>query len=251
MAITPTKKKAYAKPGAILSPADCVCITVGVTAHRDLATVDKDLLRQKVREFFMQLQNDFPKLPIKLLNALAEGGDRLVAEVAIELGIELIIPLPMPCAEYEKDFTSEASRAEFRELCNRYDVTELPIVEGSTLETIAQNPEARGRQYAQLGVFISSHSQILLALWDGKWSEKLGGAASVVHFRLNDYMPGYMEPEVTAQLLADNENDLVYHIVCPRADRPTSAQPLSTVWLSDQGEQRSESMPPPILFRAG
>ena len=96
-------------PTGVLSPADCVCITVGVTAHRDLDAADQHQLRQQVREFFQQLQHDYPHLPVKLLNSLAEGGDRLVAEVATELGISLIIPLPMPAEEYETDFTSEAS----------------------------------------------------------------------------------------------------------------------------------------------
>jgi hypothetical protein len=224
----------------ILAPDDCVCITVGVTAHRNLAFANEQTLRAQVRDFFEDLWRQFPHLPVKLLNPLAEGGDRLVAEVARELGISLIVPLPMPLAEYEKDFKSAESLQQFRDLCAQGEVTELPVLEGATLESLAENPAARSLQYAQMGVFISSHSQILLALWDGEPGLKTGGTGSVIHFHLHDSMPGYLESDETAQLLADSENDLVYHVSCPRS---AAAEPQAPGWLSHQGELRSTSMP--------
>lgn len=224
-----------------MSPADCVCITVGVTAHRHICPQGIPALRRQISEFLLKLREDYPHLPIKLLNPLAEGGDRLVAEVAIELGMSLIIPLPMPIAEYEKDFTSEESLQQFRQMCAESELIEMPLLEGNSLQIIAEDSAARARQYAQLGVFISSHAQILLALWDGKPGDGIGGTASVVHFRLHDDMPGYLEPEDTSHLLADHENDLVYHIACPQLDSSEAPEPVG--WLSQQGELCSESMP--------
>ncbi len=49
-------------------------------------------------------------------------------------------------------------------------------------------------QYAQAGIFISSHCHILLALWDGHESELLGGTAQVVSFHLQGHMPGSNRP---------------------------------------------------------
>jgi hypothetical protein len=232
-----------AAPTGTLSPADCVCITVGVTAHRDLESVDQTLLRKRVREFFESLQASFPALPIKLLNSLAEGGDRLVAEVATELGISMIILLPMPAAEYEKDFSSEASLAQFRNFCALHEVSELPLYQGNTLESIAADPAARSAQYAELGVFLSSHSQILLALWDGEAGHKIGGTSSVIHFRLHEDMPGFIDPQDTAQLLADHENALIYHILCPRNPGAAGQDSLPGIWVSPEGEGRSDGMP--------
>lgn len=91
-------------------------LTIGVTGHRDLVTDEIPALKEKVREFFLQLENSFPGLDLQLVNPLAEGSDRLVADVAQELGIELIVPLPMPQDEYERDFTSPESVDSFRQL---------------------------------------------------------------------------------------------------------------------------------------
>jgi hypothetical protein len=68
-------------------------------------------------------------------------------------------------------------------------------------------------------VFISNHCQILLALWDGKDNDSLGGTAQVVRYHLTAVMPGFEDEAPPASLLGDNENDLCYHIVTSR-DRP-------------------------------
>jgi len=224
--------------------AESVCITIGVTAHRDLSALDKQALRVQIHTFISRLQSDHPNLPMKMLNPLAEGGDRLAAEVALELGVNLVVPLPMPAHEYEAEFADAESVAHFRSLIDQSKVIQLPPVEtdqGLTLE------ELRKRQYAQLGVFISSHAQVLLALWDGVPSDKLGGTASVVHFHLHDNMPGYLELQDTAHLLADNENDLVYHIVCPRASYDLNQTPLTGRWLTHAGYHDGATVPDDYL----
>ena len=73
-------------------------------------------LRSEVRAFFQRLQAEFRDLPLRLISALAEGGDQLVAEEALALGIELMVPLPMPQADYELDFERAGSLERFREL---------------------------------------------------------------------------------------------------------------------------------------
>ena len=101
---------------------------------------------------------------------------------------------------------------------------------------------ARQVQYAQLGTFLSKHCQILLALWDGKVGNKLGGTGQVVQFHLTAVMPGFDVDSSPASLLADNENDLVYHVVCSR-DRPDCApaaglRALEAAWFSSRDMPR-------------
>ena len=91
-----------------------VRLNIGLTAHRDLVHEEEPALRTTVREFFQQLRAQFPDLPLRLISALAEGGDQLVAEEALALGIELLVPLPMAQAEYERDFDDPAVLARFR-----------------------------------------------------------------------------------------------------------------------------------------
>ena len=209
-------------------------LTIGVTGHRDLLADEIPALKKIVREFFLQLMDSFPGLDLQLITPLAEGSDRLVADVAQELDIELIVPLPMLQAEYEKDFSSAAAVSSFRESLGHARVISLrtlPEVAGQVV-----THEDRDRQYAQLGIFISNHSQVLLALWDGKPSTAIGGTASVVNYHLTAVMPGYAVAEESPNLLADNENDLAYHITCSR-DRSDGQprddlQPLQASWIT-------------------
>ncbi|QIL19978.1 hypothetical protein [Thermomonas sp. HDW16] len=191
-------------------------LNIGLTAHRDLITEETPRLRSEVRDFFLRVRGEFPDLPLRLISALAEGGDQLVAEEALALGIELVVPLPMPQAEYERDFEREGSLERFRGLLAQAQVRTLPMAPGNTPEEIQQRGPARNRQYAQLGMFVSSHCQILLALWDGKASEATGGTAQVVDYHLRNAMPGFSAEDVAPNLLADDESDLVYHLYCPR-----------------------------------
>ena len=209
-------------------------LTIGVTGHRDLLKAEIPVLKRLVRDFFLQLKSEFPDLKLQLITPLAEGSDRLVADVAMELGMDLIVPLPMPQADYEKDFSSDAAVTVFRETLKRARVIHLRRLSETGGQSLGSDD--RDRQYAQLGIFISNHSQILLALWDGKPSKAIGGTASVVNYHLTAVMPGSSIAEDSPNLLADNENDLAYHIVCSR-DRPNGEpraglKPLETAWIT-------------------
>jgi hypothetical protein len=221
-------------------------LTIGVTGHRDLVADEIPALKEKVRDFFLQLRTSFPGLDLQLINPLAEGSDRLVADVARELGIRLIVPLPMQQEDYERDFETSAAVEVFRESIKDARVINLRSLPESA--GFLDSPEDRNRQYAQLGIFISNHSQVLLALWDGKTSTAPGGTASVVNYHLTAVMPGYAVAEESPNLLADNENDLAYHICCSR-DRPDGKprqglEPLQTAWVTAHyGLESGDQMP--------
>ncbi len=221
-------------------------LTIGVTGHRDLLEEEIPDLKKLVREFFLNLRKGYPDLDLQLLTPLAEGSDRLVTDVALELGIELIVPLPMPQADYEKDFSSAAAVEEFRSSLAKARVIHLRTLPENIHGMVTEAD--RVRQYAQLGIFISNHSQILLALWDGKPSDATGGTSSVVNYHLTAVMPGFLLDEESPNLLADNENDLVYHIACSR-DRSNGSpggglQPLQTRWITAHfGLESGDRMP--------
>src|SRR4249919_1151116 len=91
-----------AAPSTALPAPGAVSLSIGLTAHRDLRPAQEPLLRTQVRDFLLRLRSEFPDLPLRLISALAEGGDQLVAEEALALDIELVAPLPMAQDEYEK-----------------------------------------------------------------------------------------------------------------------------------------------------
>lgn len=225
-------------------------LVVAVTGHRDLVAAEVPRIRQRVRDLFESLSTQYPNRRLTVMSPLAEGADQLVAEVALELGIDLTVPLPMPKDLYLKDFDTPESRARFESLSARaIDVFELPPAKGNTVEMISEPGDARNREYAQVGVFLCAHCHILLAIWDGKVTSELGGTGQVVKFHHDDFMPGYTPKSVaTQQMLVDDESDLVYHIVCSR-DRPdgapqTGMKPLDWSWFTkDRNNPRSREIP--------
>jgi hypothetical protein len=92
-------------------------LVVAVTGHRDLLERERSGISEAVRSFLSDLICDFPNRRIQVMSPLAEGADRIAARAALDLGLELIAPLPMEQGEYRKDFETAASRAEFEEMC--------------------------------------------------------------------------------------------------------------------------------------
>lgn len=227
-----------------------VPLTIGVTGHRDLVPAEIARIEARVRGLFEYLRSRFPDRPLQVLSPLAEGADRLVARIALDLGVSLAVPLPLPQAVFMEDFAEESSRREFLELIGRADaVYELPVAPGSDPARWAERSHDRNRQYAAAGIFLCAHSHLLLALWDGKPSAELGGTAQVIGFHHHDVMPGYSTSTVlNRQTLVADDSDLVYHIVVSRA-RPDGAPvsgllPLSASWLTaDESLPRNSELP--------
>lgn len=236
-----------------ISPIDdtfAVPLVVAVTGHRDLVAGEIPGIRERVRQLLCQLRDDYPDRHVQVVSGLAEGADQLVAEIALQEQLPLVAALPMPMSLYRQDFETEEARTRFDALyASAIECIELPPAAGNTLEGIAEEGEQRARQYAQLGVFLCAHCHLLLAIWDGKPADELGGTAQVVQFHHDDVMPGYT-PTVGAnrQMLVDDESDLVYHIVCSR-DRPGGApaeglEPLDCSWYTkDRDQPRSRDLP--------
>lgn len=232
------------------SGSQAIPLVIAVTGHRDLVPAEVPGIREQVRAMLQMMQQRYPHRRLRVMSPLAEGADRLVAECALDLGIDLTAPLPMAKDLYLDDFETAQSREEFEALCARAsEVFELPLARGTTEAQIASPGSARSRQYAQLGVFLCAHCHILLAVWDGKLTNDLGGTGQVVKFHHDDIMPGYTSRNVaTQQMLVDDESDLVYHIVCSR-DRPGGGpleglQSLDSYWFTnDRDQPRSKELP--------
>jgi hypothetical protein len=222
-----------------------VPLVIGVTGHRDLRPDEMPGVRQRVRDLFEDLRDRYPTRKLRILTPLAEGADRLVAKVAVELGVEISVVMPMPREIYYTEFSGEESIAEFDALYDQaHEVFDLPVARNGTIESISHPGRARDLQYAQSGVFLSAHCHILLAVWDGKTSGQLGGTGQVVRFHHHDIMPGYTSRTVAAQqMLIDDESDLIYHIVCSR-EGPDGAPAEGFEPLVHERSQRAQATRP-------
>ncbi len=232
-------------------------LVIGVTSHRDLVASEIDAIRQRVRMLFDELRTEFPDMPLVVLSPLAEGGDQLVAEEAIAAGVRLIAALPLSRKEYARDFPNADALARFEALCDAAEVVEVPDLPDSQSAVSAASPEghARDAHYAQAGVHVCDHCHLLLALWDGKPSQSLGGTAQIVRYHLAGIRPAPVERRHRDRrnALGYGGERLVHHIVCSR-DRADGA-PLATLRPLDAWWRTGETMSPgtepmPATFHA-
>jgi hypothetical protein len=223
-------------------------LVVGITSHRHIAASDVEPVRQRLRDFFALLKQEYPTLPLVALSALAEGGDQLFAIEALDAGSRLVVPLPLPRDMYVEDFADPAVRNQFDALYQRADVIRLPLLKSQSREALEVQGEARDRQYAKAGVFIASHAHILVSIWDGKDSARLGGTAQIVKYYLHGGLAGVIQhPRQARHILSGGDEHLLYHIVCPREGSNDSVADgltaLQTLWRSGNG-MSSEIKPP-------
>ena len=88
-------------------------LTIGITGHRDIPIEDEELLKPTIKSRLLHLQETYKNTPLLILSGLAEGADRLVVEVADELGIAFAAILPLPKNDYATDFNEPGSKQDF------------------------------------------------------------------------------------------------------------------------------------------
>ncbi|HEX3090921.1 MAG TPA: hypothetical protein VHQ23_19865 [Ilumatobacteraceae bacterium] len=107
-----------------------------------------------------------------VVSSLAEGADRMVADLVLARprgGLSVVLPLA--AEDYERDFTTDASVAQFRALLARAENVE-------TVEVPAD--ASREQAYEQAGHRVVERCEVLIAIWDGSPSCGRGGTAEIV-----------------------------------------------------------------------
>jgi hypothetical protein len=155
-------------------------ITVGIVGHVDAITTLEHKL--KIEQLFKDLASAYPNSPLYLFSSLAEGADRFVAEIFLDLKrnniayrerFELIVPMPFEDEEYKADF-DDKSHKEFDDLLNQ-------AKRKFCIGCDRKKPD-RAEHYLDAGKFVADSSLILIALWDGQEGKK-GGTADIVHYK--------------------------------------------------------------------
>lgn len=192
-------------------------VIIGVSGHRALRPGDVPVLYSAVKAELEKLQRLCPNTELMLLASLAEGADILCADAAEALGIPIIAALPTEREEFEKDFCPEALE-KFR---HHYD----NAVQAFVVQPIeAQNGMClRDYNFRQAGIYVSMHSHVLLALWDGQPGKYGCGTAEAVDFALKgSYLP------IKNTSLRSDKGEAVLHIFTPRGE---STEPAGTVHI--------------------
>jgi hypothetical protein len=160
---------------------DRIPITVGVVGHVDVITTDRQ--KGQLINLFKDLAKEYPNSPIHLLSSMAEGADRFVAEIFLNMKwenedyrerFELIVPMPFDPEKYKNDF-NDFSDIEFDAL--------LKQAKRSFIVDPDDTGDDRPGQYLKTGKLVADSSLILIAMWDGKLGEK-GGTADIVKYKI-------------------------------------------------------------------
>lgn len=184
-------------------------LTLGVTGHRgnrltpelaaaarprvaaalaDIAAIARSIAGANTRWFA-----DAPP-DLRLVSALADGADQLLATAALDAGYALDAALPFGRGDYVADFPEAAERAHFRSLLARA---------GTVLELPGDRATADAA-YSLVGGAILAASDVLIALWNGEGSGGRGGTGDVVQTALAAGKPVLhvpLDPALEARLI--------------------------------------------------
>lgn len=193
-------------------------IYVGITGHRDIRPADISRLKDIIKGIFEDMRREYPTSPLILLTPLAEGADRLAADVVLDLGCKIVVPLPLPPKEYEEDFPSAVSRDEFRQLLSKAAQSFVVLDERHDSDHSQLEPRMnREEAYGRVGRYIAQHSILLIALWDGVQKDWGSGTSQMISFRLNGTT---VSSAMSESAFHNLHGGPVVHIVTPRISNP-------------------------------
>lgn len=228
-------------------------LRLGITGARNLRADQLERIRKQLNDVFGLVKSEMEQLAaanavadsyasepgadlrptVYLITPLALGADRLAAKAALDQECGIYVPMPFPQAVYEQDFTGNAGMSQDAEPIS----AEQDLAQFRHLLTLASGkleldgdrgagPDDRhsaGRAYEAVGRFVVRHSDLLLAIWDGKPSNGLGGTAEIVHFAGTAGVPVWWihtQEECEPEWLADIQD--IQYLKPSAPDAPTA-----------------------------
>jgi hypothetical protein len=140
---------------------------VGFSGHRQLE--DHEGVGRAIGDSLKALRSEVPGEWIAF-SSVADGGDKAFVAQARALGMSWHAILPLPKAEFAKDFTAE-----------EWDNVEKMLVNAEHVRVITENG-TRDDAYLDCGVETVNGSDVLVAVWDGQPARGKGGTAEVVEY---------------------------------------------------------------------
>lgn len=221
---------------------------LGITGHRDIPADLVPGLRAAVAGLLRQLQEQAPETELRLMVGMAAGADLLVAELALDAGVQVEALLPMPLDEYQADFRPD-DLARMQALLARpgAHVQQLALPAPIAGESPAA---ARDRCYVKLSETLIQRSSLLLALWDGAPMLLAAGTADTV-LRYLGVRTDENRSEAPLRFVApaaemDAAERLVYWIPTARQSlhpAPPRTEPCWLRGLSDDSIELQAAMP--------
>ncbi|WP_175640242.1 hypothetical protein [Metabacillus schmidteae] len=152
---------------------------IGVTGHRDIHPKAYTQVKKLALLWFDEILSHKSPENITLLSPLAAGADQLIAELAIQKGISLHVPLPFPVEIYKKDFKGQ-DQAQFLRLYKKANKAFIPAT--------VYKQTSRKDCYFAVGAYVAQQSHLLVGVWNGQTSpEKTGGTNHIIRCQFEGF----------------------------------------------------------------
>lgn len=164
---------------------------VGFTGHRQLAEAPQ--AAAAIREVLAQLGRELPGNWVAL-SSVAAGSDQLFVREARAAGLAWHAILPLPRAEFAKDFPPE-----------EWPGVEALLGAAEHVRVINENG-TREDAYLDAGIETVNDSDVLLALWDGQPARGRGGTADIIAYARDLGRPVVVIDAATHAIRRENFN---------------------------------------------
>lgn len=181
-------------------------LPIAITGHIDLLEADKPFILEKIKKLFGELRQEHQK-PLKLYSALAPGADTWAAE-CLEGDDKLLYVEPLPDDMYKKytfggkdvekspkkegynsDEQWEKAHEKYKAQLAVYEAKIKAFEKFKPNETVPTHKDpladydtadVRLKAYSELGNYLVTEADVLIALWDGVDGGGEGGTSDVV-----------------------------------------------------------------------
>ncbi len=174
---------------------------IGITGNRDISNEQSIFIKKSIDDFLKKSLENKSFEEIIILTPLADGVDRIIADVVLDNFSDMRILIPLPFSEnlYKNTFgkglkinniSNESSIKDYEDLLekikkhNKCDDVYINLKfekENYLNQNIDKQREIRNEQYALLGEYLIEKSDILIAVYDKNREIKKGGTIEIVN----------------------------------------------------------------------
>ncbi len=176
-------------------------IYIGITGNRDISNKQSTFIKKNIEHFLKKSSENKNLEEIIILTPLADGVDRIIADVVLDSFSDMKILVPLPFSEeiYKNSFgkglkinniSQAESIREYEDLLekikkhNKCDDIYINLEfdkENYLNQNIDEQRKIRNEQYALLGEYLIEKSDILIAVYDKNREIKKGSTLEIVN----------------------------------------------------------------------
>ncbi|HEY4248688.1 MAG TPA: hypothetical protein VGM64_17840 [Lacunisphaera sp.] len=166
---------------------------VGFSGHRQLT--EREATARVITAALEELRREAPGEWIGL-SSVATGSDQLFVDQVLALGLSWQAILPLPRAEFQKDFTPD-----------EWADAEQMLTQAEHVRVISENG-TREDAYLDCGMETVNGADVLLAFWDGQPARGKGGTGDVIEYAKSLGKPTLVIDATTLTIRKENWNRL-------------------------------------------